>query len=115
MDIKHIYALILVALMSLCIVAECIGDEARDYAFAYNLFQEKAYKMAREQFEKFIQSYPESDKADDARLFVGYCSYYLGEYTKAVEEYKRLLNDYPARDSRFLVSARQIRRGHKSL
>jgi len=95
---KRLYILIITALMVFCIVSVVLGGEDEDYTFAYNLYQEPAYKMAREYFEKFIQTYPESDKADDARLFIGHCTFHLGEYEKAIEEYKRLLSDYPASD-----------------
>ncbi len=94
------YCFIFVFLVIFISANSCIGDEYSDYTFAYNLFEEQVYKIAREQFEKFIENYPVSDKADDARLFIGYCSFYLGEYSKAIENYRRLLNDYPASELR---------------
>ena len=54
MKTRYSHILILTALIALCLVAVSVADEARDYAFAYNLFQERAYKMARDQFEKVV-------------------------------------------------------------
>ena len=72
-----------------------LAGERDEYIFAYKLFQEGAYFIAKDALKAFIQNYPESIDADDARFLIGECALQLKEYDEAIQHYKRLQVDYP--------------------
>ena len=71
------------------------AGEREDYTFAYKLYEKKAYAVAKDQFEIFIQKYPESKNADDARLLIGESALNLEQYGIAIQNFKRLTSEYP--------------------
>jgi len=74
------------------------------YAFAKKLFDEGDMANARIQFENFINKYPDSSNADNARFWIA-DSYYVEKwFEKAILEYQKVLEDYP--DSNKLAAAR---------
>ena len=48
-----------------------LAGERDEYVFAYKLFQEGAYFIAKDELKAFIQDYPHSADADDARFLMG--------------------------------------------
>ncbi len=74
------------------------------YAFAKKLFDDGDMEKARLQFENFINKYPDSDNADNARFWIA-DSYYVDKwYEKAILEYQKVLEQYP--DSNKAAAAR---------
>ena len=73
-----------------------LAGERDEYVFAYKLFQEGAYFIAKDALKTFIQNYPQSIDADDARFLMGECALHLKEYDEAIQHYKQLQSDYPA-------------------
>ena len=71
------------------------AGERDEYVFAYKLFQEGAYFIAKDALKAFIQNYPQSTDADDARFLMGVCAVQLKEYDEAIQHYKQLQIDYP--------------------
>ena len=71
------------------------AGERDEYVFAYRLFQEGAYFIAKDALKKFIQDYPQSADADDARFLMGECALQLEKYDEAIQHYKQLQIDYP--------------------
>ena len=71
------------------------AGERNEYVFAYKLFQEGAYFIAKDALKAFIQNYPQSTDADDARFLMGECALQLKEYDEAIQHYKQLQIDYP--------------------
>jgi TolA-binding protein len=43
-------------------------QEEQDYAFAVGLYRDRMYRMAHEEFQKFVRTYPNSAKAMNARF-----------------------------------------------
>ena len=72
-----------------------LAGERDEYVFAYKLFQEGAYFIAKDALKAFIQNYPQSTDADDARFLIGECALQLKEYDEAIQHYKQLQIDYP--------------------
>ncbi len=65
------------------------------YDFAKKLFDDGDKENARIQFENFINKYPESDNADNARFWIA-DSYYVEKwFEKAILEYQKVLEIYP--------------------
>lgn len=74
------------------------------YDTAKKLFDNMDLENARIQFENFINKYPDSDNADNARFWIA-DSYYVEKwFEKAILEYQKVLEDYP--DSNKLPAAR---------
>lgn len=81
-----------------------IGSEQESYALAKKMFYEGDKENARIQFENFINKYPDSKNADNARFWIA-DSYYVEKwYEKAILEYQRVLENYP--DSNKTAAAR---------
>ncbi len=59
------------------------------------LFQEKKYKQAYAMFADFINKYPKSEKAANARFWLGDCYYNQNEHELAILEYQKVIADYP--------------------
>ncbi len=74
------------------------------YDAAKKSFDDGDYENARIQFENFINKYPDSDNADNARFWIA-DSYYVEKwFEKAILEYQKVLEKYP--DSNKLPAAR---------
>jgi TolA-binding protein len=57
--------------------------------------QKGQYRDAIASFNDFIQSFPESEKVEDATRKIPYCLVKLGEYEQADGLYRKYLEDYP--------------------
>jgi TolA-binding protein len=81
-----------------------VSNEAEDqYLFATELFGKKMYQLAVQQYEKFVESYPEHPKAFQARLRIGEALFRLGQYDQSVGAYEKALALQP--DSNFRAEA----------
>ena len=79
-------------------------SETRLYDFAKTLFDKGDMENARIQFENFINKYPDSKNADNARFWIADSFYSEKWYEKAILEYQKVLEDYP--DSNKTAAAR---------
>jgi tol-pal system protein YbgF len=57
------------------------------------------YDIAIIGFNTFINTFPKSDKADDAQLKIGNSLYASGKYREAVEAFQKVITNYPQSDS----------------
>ncbi len=69
--------------------------EDKLYGFAKKSFDQENFETARDAFEKFIETYPDSDKADNARFWIGEVYYNEEWYEKAILEYQEVIDKYP--------------------
>ena len=82
-----------------------LSDKAQFY-YAECYFKVKEYILAIAEYEKVTRMYANSEYVDDAQFQIGMCYYKLSpkaaldqNYTeKAIEEFQRFLEDYPASD-----------------
>ncbi len=74
------------------------------YILAKKLFDEGDKENARIQFENFINKYPDSANADNARYWIADSFYVEKWYEKAILEYQEVLDSYP--NSNKLAAAR---------
>ena len=88
------------------VISESPGKnpEQELYAFAKKLFDDGDMENARIQFENFINKYPESDNADNARFWIADSYYAEKWFEKAILEYQKVLEEYP--NSNKLAAAR---------
>jgi len=74
------------------------------YESAKKLFDDGEKENARIQFENFINRYPDSDNADNARFWIADSYYSEKWFEKAILEYQKVLEKYP--DSNKMAAAR---------
>nr|WP_321404091.1 tol-pal system protein YbgF [uncultured Desulfobacter sp.] len=65
------------------------------YGSAKKLFDQGDLEASRIQFENFINKYPDSKNADNARFWIADSYYAEKWYEKAILEYQKVLDDYP--------------------
>jgi len=82
--------------------------EDKLYTFAKKSFDQENYETARDAFEKFLETYPDSDKADNARFWIGEVYYSEEWYEKAILEYQKVIENFPDGNK---VSAAYLKQG----
>ena len=65
------------------------------YKVSKQAFDRGDYESARQGFLKFIEIYPKSDQADNARFWIGEIYFNEGWYQKAILEYQDVIEKYP--------------------
>jgi tol-pal system protein YbgF len=65
------------------------------YNVSKQAFDRNDYETARQGFVKFIEIYPKSDQADNARFWVGEIYFNEGWHQKAILEYQEVIDKYP--------------------
>ncbi len=66
-----------------------------DLNFGKELFQNKMYDLAEEQFAKFLQEYPASSSAGQARYYLAMSQYEQKKYGKAAANFQAFAVQYP--------------------
>lgn len=64
------------------------------YKRAFDLYVRGAYTAAAAEFDSFIATYPETIYTDNALYWKGECYYSLSKYTKAIEEFKKVVERF---------------------
>ncbi len=81
--------------------------ESEDFSYPLKLYKQEFYDLAAQQFIKFYNTYPNSDKVDDAKYYAGMALYKIKEFDKARAEFQSLALEYPkspfAAEAWFLV------------
>lgn len=70
-------------------------DPGELYDLALRDYQRGNYDVAVRQFTQYIEYFPDSDLADDARYYIGDCYYTQSLYTQALDAYEMLLDTNP--------------------
>ena len=73
------------------------------------------FRQALEEFTKLMSNFPNSSKAPDALLKIGYCQYELGQWAKARESLNQVIARYagkPAATSAEQRLAKMKQEGH---
>ena len=69
--------------------------EAELYKVAKQTYDRGDYETARQGFEKFMEKYPKSDMADNARFWIGEIYFIESWFQKAILEYEKVIKAYP--------------------
>ncbi len=69
--------------------------ESDDFSYPLKLYEQEFYDLAAQQFVKFYNTYPQSEKADDARYYAGLSLYKINEFAKARAEFQALALEFP--------------------
>ncbi|MEW6214470.1 MAG: tol-pal system protein YbgF [Nitrospirota bacterium] len=70
-------------------------DKIKMYEAAYNAFENKKYKEAREKFEAFIKEFPKDEVTDNAQFWIAETYYGEKDFEGAILAYETLLKKYP--------------------
>ncbi|MEO5895489.1 MAG: tetratricopeptide repeat protein [Vicinamibacterales bacterium] len=72
-----------------------------DKAFtaANNDYTGGQYDLAIDGFNFYLKTFPKSDRADDAQLYIGNSYYAQGNYRDAVAAFQKVISDYAGTDS----------------
>ncbi len=84
-------------------------SETQLYDLAKTLFDKGDMENARIQFENFINKYPESQNADNARFWIADSYYAEKWYEKAILEYQKVLEGYPNSNK---IAAARLKQGY---
>ena len=69
--------------------------EQQAYQSAFDLLKSGRYEDAAVAFQKFLNEYPGGSYADNAQYWLGETHYIKREYKLALQEFGRLVSDYP--------------------
>jgi tetratricopeptide (TPR) repeat protein len=72
-----------------------ISGEKVELEFGRKLFQQGLYDASKIQFERFIESYPNSSNTPEAQMLAAESAYLIGHYQDAQNAYFKLLFAYP--------------------
>jgi len=75
-------------------IADNVSEEEL-YRLAKDAYDQKNFDASRQYFEKFLEKYPKSNIADNARFWIGEVYYSEGWYQKAILEYQEVIEKYP--------------------
>jgi len=65
------------------------------YQVSKQAYDRTDYETARQGFEKFLEIYPKSDKADNARFWIGEIYFTEECFQKAIVKNQKVIEDYP--------------------
>ena len=71
----------------------------RTYDTAFSDYTASQYDLAIEGFRTYLKYFPGTINADDAQLNIGNAYYNAGKFKEAVQEYQRVISDYPKTES----------------
>jgi len=75
--------------------AEPKMSEEELYKVSKQAYDRTDYETARQGFVKFLEIYPKSDQADNARFWIGEIYFNEGWHQKAILEYQEVIEKYP--------------------
>jgi len=91
------FMVLAVTLFYLPVISIALAEEEEEKSslgFAHHLFERGHYYQAVTEFERFIYYNPDHPAVAEARLKIAFC-YKLGEqYTKAIELFRKLIDEY---------------------
>jgi len=68
------------------------------YNTAYADFIKGSYDLARQGFEEYLRSYPDTELSDNAQYWIGESHYAQRKFSEAVQEFDKVLQNYPKGD-----------------
>ncbi len=65
------------------------------YDEGYTLFHQQRYDAAEQRFRRYLETYPDSELADNAQFWIGECHYARRDYSAALEAFSATVERYP--------------------
>ncbi len=92
--LKKISILLLIGVMAASVFSQRYG-ESDDFSYALKLFNEGFYDIAAQQFNLFVNRYPDSERLPDAKYYLALSLYNVEDYENARIEFQSLAVSYP--------------------
>jgi tol-pal system protein YbgF len=89
-----------------------VVDPGAQYQTAYNDYLRGSYDLAVLGFRQYLESFPDTDLADNASYWIGECYYRQRKFREATREFDRVLDRYPNSDK---VASTLLRKGYAYL
>lgn len=72
-----------------------ISKSEKEFQFAKKLYDDNLLVLSAEQFQQYVEAYPNTENSDNAQFLSGKAYFSTGKYKKAFNAFKRLELDYP--------------------
>ena len=59
------------------------------------MFKSGRHDAAKNEFRKFLKTFPNSEYSDNAQFWIGECDYFQERYEEAIIEYEAVIQNYP--------------------
>jgi tol-pal system protein YbgF len=82
------------------------------YQTAYNDYLRGSYDLAIQEFQEYLNHFPETELADNAVYWIGESYYRQRKFRQAIEQFDELLNRYPRSDK---VPSAALKKGYAHL
>ena len=89
-----------------------VPDAATLYQSGTADYNAGRYDLAIKDFQQYLQYYPDTELASNAQFYIGESYYAQEDYAKAIDEYNKCLDRYPAGDK---LPAAQLKKGYALL
>jgi tol-pal system protein YbgF len=88
------------------------SDPETLYQTAYSDYLRGSYDLALLGFRQYLEAFPETDLADNSVYWIGECFYRQQKYSDAINEYDRVLNQWPKSDK---TASALLKKGYAQL
>jgi tol-pal system protein YbgF len=82
------------------------------YNTAYGDFIKGNYELAKQGFQEYLKSYPDTELSDNAQYWIGESNYVQRKFSEAVQEFDKVLQNYPKGDK---APAAALKKGYSLL
>jgi tol-pal system protein YbgF len=89
-----------------------VSDPETLYQTAYSDYLRGNYDLALLGFRQYLDSFPDTDLADNASYWIGECFYRQQKYAQAIAEYDKVLSRWPRSDK---TASAQLKRGYAQI
>ena len=96
--IMSVFLCICICFLSSSSPAQTGAEE--DYPVAVKLYNDGIFDLAAQQFQNFIEKYPDAENCDQAQYWMGMSFWQTEKYPQATKTFEAFLKNYPK--SKFL-------------
>lgn len=89
-----------------------VSDPETLYQTAYSDYLRGNYDLALLGFRQYLESFPDTDLADNASYWIGECYYRQQKFADAIAEYDKVLDRWPRSDK---TASAQLKRGYAQI
>jgi len=82
------------------------------YNTAFGDFNKGSYDLARQGFEEYLKSYPDTELSDNAQYWIGESYYTQRKFNEAIQGFDKVLKNYPKGDK---APAAALKKGYSLL
>jgi TolA-binding protein len=94
---RSISLLVILIMFPVVLHTQGLSDEKENFDLAQRLFEDGDYANAAQEFSRFFENYPTSDRLPTALLRLSLTYYNSANYKKAIEACQKFIDQYPKR------------------